>query len=195
MTIVQTNEFRTGMKIIIDNNLCEIIDHQFHKPGKGQAVMRVKYKNLSTSQVLDKTFKTGETVEKADIEISKMQFLYSQEDQLVFMNSETFEQTNVEKKLIEEKVNWMTEGEEYEISIWNEKIVSVEIKNFVEIEISATEPGFKGDTSTNTLKDAVLINGIEIKVPLFIEQGDIVKVDTRNCEYQNRVNKLSLIHI
>ena len=189
MTIVQTNEFRTGMKIIIDNNLCEIIDHQFHKPGKGQAVMRVKYKNLSTSQVLDKTFKTGETVEKADIEISKMQFLYSQEDQLVFMNSETFEQTNVEKKLIEEKVNWMTEGEEYEISIWNEKIVSVEIKNFVEIEISATEPGFKGDTSTNTLKDAVLINGIEIKVPLFIEQGDIVKVDTRNCEYQNRVNK------
>ena len=103
MTIVQTNEFRTGMKIIIDNNLCEIIDHQFHKPGKGQAVMRVKYKNLSTSQVLDKTFKTGETVEKADIEISKMQFLYSQEDQLVFMNSETFEQTNVEKKLIEEK--------------------------------------------------------------------------------------------
>ena len=189
MTIVQTNEFRTGMKIIIDNNLCEIIDHQFHKPGKGQAVMRVKYKNLSTSQVLDKTFKTGETVEKADIEISKMQFLYSQEDQLVFMNSETFEQTNVEKKLIEEKVNWMTEGEEYEISVWNEKIVSVEIKNFVEIEISATEPGFKGDTSTNTLKDAVLINGIEIKVPLFIEQGDIVKVDTRNCEYQNRVSK------
>ena len=118
-----------------------------------------------------------------------MQVLYSQEDQLVFMNSETFEQTNVEKNLIEEKVNWMTEGEEYEISIWNEKIVSVEIKNFVEIEISATEPGFKGDTSTNTLKDAVLINGIEIKVPLFIEQGDIVKVDTRNCEYQNRVNK------
>ena len=195
MTIVQTNEFRTGMKIIIDNNLCEIIDHQFHKPGKGQAVMRVKYKNLSTSQVLDKTFKTGETVEKADIEISKMQFLYSQEDQLVFMNSETFEQTNVEKKLIEEKVNWMTEGEEYEISIWNEKIVSVEIKNFVEIEISATEPGFKGDTSTNTLKDAVLINGIEIKVPLFIEQGDIVKVDTRNCEYQNRVNTVSYTHL
>ena len=103
MTIVQTNEFRIGMKIIIDNNLCEIIDHQFHKPGKGQAVMRVKYKNLSTSQVLDKTFKTGETVEKADIEISKMQFLYSQEDHLVFMNSETFEQTNVEKNLIEEK--------------------------------------------------------------------------------------------
>ena len=189
MASISTNEFKNGLKLIVEGDPCEILEHEFHKPGKGQAVMRVKYKNLSTSQVLDKTFKTGETVEKADIEISKMQFLYSQEDQLVFMNSETFEQTNVEKKLIEEKVNWMTEGEEYEISIWNEKIVSVEIKNFVEIEISATEPGFKGDTSTNTLKDAVLINGIEIKVPLFIEQGDIVKVDTRNCEYQNRVNK------
>ena len=189
MASVSTNEFKNGLKLIVEGDPCEILEHEFHKPGKGQAVMRVKYKNLSTSQVLDKTFKTGETVEKAYIEISKMQFLYSQEDHLVFMNSETFEQTNVEKKLIEEKVNWMTEGEEYEISIWNEKIVSVEIKNFVEIEISATEPGFKGDTSTNTLKDAVLINGIEIKVPLFIEQGDIIKVDTRNCEYQNRVNK------
>ena len=83
MTIIQTNEFRTGMKVIIENNLCEILEHQFHKPGKGQAVMRVKYKNLMTSQVLDKTFKTGESVEKADIEVTKMQFLYSEEKDLV----------------------------------------------------------------------------------------------------------------
>tara|TARA_S200000501_G_scaffold97862_1_gene91193 strand:+ start:283 stop:852 length:570 start_codon:yes stop_codon:yes gene_type:complete len=189
MTIIQTNEFRAGMKVIIENNLCEIIEHQFHKPGKGQAVMRVKYKNLITSQVLDKTFKTGESIEKANIEITRMQFLYSEEKDLVFMNSNTFEQINIEKSLIEEKIKWMKEGEEYEISMWEEKIVNVEIQNFIEIEIFETEPGFKGDTSTNTLKEAMLSNGIEIKVPLFIEVGDVVKVDTRSCEYQNRVNK------
>ena len=179
MTIIQTNEFRTGMKVIIENNLCEILEHQFHKPGKGQAVMRVKYKNLMTSQVLDKTFKTGESVEKADIEVTKMQFLYSEEKDLVFMNSNTFEQINIGKNLIEEKIKWMKEGDEYEISMWEDKIINVEIQNFIEMEISETEPGFK----------AVLSNGIEIKVPLFIEAGDVIKVDTRNCEYQNRVNK------
>ena len=189
MTIIQTNEFKDGMKVIIENNLCEILEHQFHKPGKGQAVMRVKYKNLITSQVLDKTFKTGESVEKADIEITKMQFLYSEEKILVFMNSNTFEQINIDKNLIEGKIKWMKEGDEYEISMWEDKIINVEIDNFIEMEISETEPGFKGDTSTNTLKEAVLSNGIEIKVPLFIEAGDVIKVDTRNCEYQNRVNK------
>ena len=189
MTTIQTNEFRTGMKVIIENNLCEILEHQFHKPGKGQAVMRVKYKNLISSQVLDKTFKTGEAREKAEIDVVKMQFLYSEEINLVFMNSINFEQINIEKKIIEDKVQWMKEGEEYEISMWNNQIVNVEIQNFIEIEISETEPGFKGDTSTNTLKEATLANGIDIKVPLFIEPGDIVKVDTRNCEYQNRVNK------
>ena len=142
-----------------------------------------------TSQVLDKTFKTGESVEKADIEVTKMQFLYSEEKDLVFMNSNTFEQINIGKNLIEEKIKWMKEGDEYEISMWEDKIINVEIQNFIEMEISETEPGFKGDTSTNTLKEAVLSNGIEIKVPLFIEAGDVIKVDTRNCEYQNRVNK------
>ena len=93
------------------------------------------------------------------------------------------------KNLIEEKIKWMKEGDEYEISMWEDKIINVEIQNFIEMEISETEPGFKGDTSTNTLKEAVLSNGIEIKVPLFIEAGDVIKVDTRNCEYQNRVNK------
>ena len=91
--------------------------------------------------------------------------------------------------LDEDKVKWMKEGEEYEMSMWNDQIVNVEIQNFIELEISETEPGFKGDTSTNTLKEATLVNGVEIKVPLFVEPGDVVKVDTRNCEYQNRVNK------
>ena len=189
MATIQTNEFRTGMKVIIENNLCEIIEHQFHKPGKGQAVMRVKYKNLISSQVLDKTFKTGETIEKAELDIIKMQFLYTEETNLVFMNSINFEQLSIERKIFEDKVKWMKEGEEYEMSMWNDQIVNVEIQNFIELEISETEPGFKGDTSTNTLKEATLVNGVEIKVPLFVEPGDIVKVDTRNCEYQNRVNK------
>ena len=112
MATIQTNEFRTGMKVIIENNLCEILEHQFHKPGKGQAVMRVKYKNLISSQVLDKTFKTGETIEKAELDIIKMQFLYSEETNLVFMNSINFEQMSIERKIFEDKVKWMKEGEE-----------------------------------------------------------------------------------
>ena len=151
--------------------------------------MRVKYKNLISSQVLDKTFKTGETIEKAELDIIKMQFLYSEETNLVFMNSINFEQMSIERKIFEDKVKWMKEGEEYEMSMWNDQIVNVEIQNFIELEISQTETGFKGDTSTNTQKEATLVNGVEIKVPLFVEPGDIVKVDTRNCEYQNRVNK------
>ena len=133
MTTIQTNEFRTGMKVIIENNLCEIIEHQFHKPGKGQAVMRVKYKNLISSQVLDKTFKTGEAIEKAEIDVVKMQFLYSEEINLVFMNSINFEQINM-KKIIEDKVQWMKEGEEYEISMWNNQIVNVEIKTSLKLK-------------------------------------------------------------
>lgn len=189
MAEISTNEFRPGLKVIIENELCEIIENDFHKPGKGQAVMRVKYKCLLNGRVLDKTFKTGESIEKADILPMQMQYLYKEGNNAIFMNLKSYEQTGFNLDLLGSKSLWIKEGETYEIAMWDNTLVSVEIETFAEINITETEPGFKGDTSTNTLKNAKLANGIEIKVPLFIEEGDFIKVDTRTNEYQNRVNK------
>ncbi len=189
MIEVSTNEFRPGLKIIIDKELCEIIENDFHKPGKGQAVMRVKYKCLLNGRVLDKTFKTGESVEKADISSIEMQYLYKEGNNAIFMNLTNYEQTGFDLTLLGPKSLWIKEGEKYEIAMWENTLVSVEIETFAEIDVLETEPGFKGDTSTNTLKSAKLSNGLEVKVPLFIEEGDFIKVDTRTNEYQSKVNK------
>jgi|TARA_B110000483_G_C18205136_1_gene547193 elongation factor P len=186
MAMISTNEFRPGLKVIIENELCEIVDNQFHKPGKGQAVMRVKYRSLITGRVLDKTFKTGESVDKADISTLNMQYLYKEANSAVFMDLNTYEQINFDLEVMGYKSLWIKEGETYEIALWEDTLVSVDIDTFVEIEIIETEPGFKGDTTTNTLKSAKLANGIEVKVPLFIDQGDVIKIDTRTNEYQSR---------
>ena len=189
MTEVSTNEFRPGLKIIIDKELCEIIENDFHKPGKGQAVMRVKYKCLLNGRVLDKTFKTGESVEKAEISSKEMQFLYQQDNKVILMDTTNYEQFECDQSKIEKQVVWMKEGASYEIIFWEDTLITVEIDNFVDISVKDTDPGLKGDTATNTFKPAILENGIEIKVPLFISPGDFISVDTRNMEYQGRVNK------
>ena len=168
---------------------CEIIEHEFHKPGKGQAVMRVKYRDLLTNRVLEKTFKTGESVEKAEISSKEMQFLYKENDKVVLMDTNNYEQFECEQSKIENKVVWMKEGVNYEIIFWEDTLISVEIDNFVDISVKETDPGLKGDTATNTFKPAILDNGVEIKVPLFISPGDFISVDTRNAEYQGRASK------
>ena len=167
MSQISTNEFKQGLKIVLDKSPCEIIEHEFHKPGKGQAVMRIKYRDLLSNRVLEKTFKTGESVEKAEISSKEMQFLYQQDNKVILMN----------------------EGASYEVIFWEDTLIAVEIDNFVDISVKDTDPGLKGDTATNTFKPAILENGIEIKVPLFISPGDFISVDTRSMEYQGRVNK------
>ena len=189
MSQVSTNEFKQGMKIILDKSPCEIIEHEFHKPGKGQAVMRVKYRDLLTNRVLEKTFKTGESVEKAEILSKEMQFLYKVNNKVVLMDTNNYDQFECEQSKIENKVVWMKEGVNYEIIFWEDTLISVEIDNFVDILVKETDPGLKGDTATNTFKPAILDNGIEIKVPLFISPGDFISVDTRNAEYQGRASK------
>ncbi len=189
MSQVSTNEFKQGMKIILDNSPCEIIENEFHKPGKGQAVMRIKYRDLMSNRVLEKTFKTGESVEKAEISSRDMQFLYKENEKVILMDSKNYEQFECDESKISKKLSWMKEGEIYEVIFWEDSLISVEIDNFVEIKIKETDPGLKGDTATNTFKPAILENGIEIKVPLFISPGDFISVDTRNMEYQGRVNK------
>ena len=189
MSQVSTNEFKQGLKIILDNSPCEIIEQEFHKPGKGQAVMRIKYRDLLSNRVLEKTFKTGESVQKAEISSKEMQFLYKENEKVVLMDTKNYEQFECELSKIEKQVAWMKEGANYEIIFWEETLISVEIDNFVNISVRDTDPGLKGDTATNTFKPAILENGIEIKVPLFISPGDTITVDTRNMEYQGRVNK------
>lgn len=186
---ISTNEFKHGLKIIIENEPCEIIENEFHKPGKGQAVMRVKYRNLINSKVLEKTFKTGESVEKAEISSKAMQFLYRENEKVVLMNNQNYEQFECDLFKIERELFWMKEGENYEVVFWEDSLICIEIDNFVEIAVKETDPGLKGDTATNTLKLATLENGIEIKVPLFISPGDLISVDTRNMEYQGRSTK------
>ncbi len=186
---ISTNEFKQGLKIIIENEPCEIIENEFHKPGKGQAVMRVKYRNLINSKVLEKTFKTGESVEKAEISSVEMQFLYRENEKVVLMNNQNYEQFECDLFKIERELFWMKEGENYEVVFWEDSLICIEIDNFVEIAVKETDPGLKGDTATNTLKPATLENGIEIKVPLFISPGDLISVDTRNIEYQGRSGK------
>ena len=149
----------------------------------------MKYRDLLTNRVLEKTFKTGESVEKAEISSKEMQFLYKENDKVVLMDTNNYEQFECEQSKIENKVVWMKEGVNYEIIFWEDTLISVEIDNFVDISVKETDPGLKGDTATNTFKPAILDNGVEIKVPLFISPGDFISVDTRNSEYQGRASK------
>ena len=151
--------------------------------------MRIKYRDLLSNRVLEKTFKTGESVEKAEISIKEMQFLYQQDNKVVLMDTMNYEQFECDQSKIEKQVVWMKEGANYEIIFREETLITVEIDNFVDISVKETDPGLKGDTATNTFKPAILENGIEIKVPLFISPGDFISVDTRSMEYQGRVNK------
>ena len=187
MASVSTNEFKNGLKLIVEGDPCEILDHEFHKPGKGQAVMRVKFKNLKSNRVWEKTYKTGESLERADLENVPMQFLYESGEEIVMMNNNSFDQESFSKRDLGDSIQWMEEGESYEVLLFEGSPLSVELDTFVEMEVTETEPGFKGDTATGATKPAILKNGIEVKVPLFIEIGDLLKIDTRTCEYQSRV--------
>ena len=144
----------------------------------------VKFKNLKSNRVWEKTYKTGESLEKADLENIPMQFLYESGEEVVMMNNNSFDQETFSKSDLGDSIQWMEEGESYEVLLFEGSPLSVELDTFVEMEVTETEPGFKGDTATGATKPAILKNGVEVKVPLFIEIGDILKIDTRTGEYQ-----------
>jgi len=186
---ISTNQFKNGTKLIIDGSPCSIINHEFHKPGKGQAVMRTKLYNLRTEKVWERTFKSGETVEAADILEREYQYLYSEGTNFIFMDQESFEQIEVDALVVGETKYWL-EGEEIcKMLFWNGEVLRLEAPTFVEKEVVDTEPGLKGDTVSNTLKPASISTGKEIQVPLFINEGDVIKMDTRDSSYAGRVNK------
>ncbi|KMQ51887.1 Translation elongation factor P [Chitinispirillum alkaliphilum] len=187
MGTVSTNEFRKKLKVIMDGQPWIIVENDFIKPGKGQAFNRVKLKNLITGRVLDRTFKSGETIETADVTNATMQYLYDDGTNYTFMNTENYEQVEISKEQLADDVKYLKEGVECEVSFWNGQVISVTPPTFMEFEITYTEPAVKGDTATNVTKKATIDTGYEIDVPLFVTVGNKVKIDTRTGEYLGRV--------
>ena len=184
-----TNQFKAGLKVLIENEPCSILSYEFHKPGKGQAVMRTKLYNLRTQKVWERTFKSGETIESADISEKSFQFLYKEGQTYIFMNSDTFDQIEIDSTILGSVSDWLDGEEECKILFWNDSVLRVEPPTFVFKEIIDTEPGLKGDTVSNTLKPAKIESGKEIQVPIFINIGDTIKIDTRDGSYVSRNNE------
>jgi elongation factor P len=181
-----TNEFRSGLKVMLDGDPCSILDNEFVKPGKGQAFNRVKLRNLKTGRVLEKTFKSGESIEGADVLEMDMQYLYEDGDFWYFMEPNTFEQHQATETAVGDAKFWLKEQDTCMITLYNGSPLSVTPPTHVELEIVETDPGLRGDTAQGGSKPARLITGATVKVPLFLDQGDVIKVDTRTGEYQGR---------
>ena len=190
MGTYSTNEFKSGLKIMQDGDPCAIVENEFVKPGKGQAFSRVKIRNLKSGRVVERTFKSGESVEAADVMDTNMQYLYSDDEFWYFMDSETFEQLGADEKAVGDTRKWLKEQDICTITLWNGQPIVVTPPNFVILKISETDPGLRGDTaSSGGGKPATLETGAVVRVPLFIEIGETVKVDTRSGEYVGRAKE------
>jgi elongation factor P len=185
--MANTSDFRNGLILKFKNDLYSIVDFQHVKPGKGGAFVRTTLKNLKSGRVLENTFRAGEKVDTVRVERKKYQYLYRDGESLVCMDNETFEQMNIPLDLFSEGVKYIKESEEIDILFNDSEIISVEIPVFSILKVIETEPGFRGDTATGALKPAKLETGAKINVPLFIEEGDLLKVDTRTGAYSERV--------
>ncbi|MCK9235450.1 MAG: elongation factor P [Acholeplasmataceae bacterium] len=185
--MVSTNEFKTGMTIAFEGNIYQIIEFLHVKPGKGSAFVRSKLRNLRTGAVIDHTFNAGTKVERAQIDKVGMQYLYANGEQHVFMNSETYEQIEINAAQIEHELQFIYEGMMVEVNFYNhEEILGLSIPEKVALEVIETVPGVRGDTKTNALKDAIVQTGLLVKVPLFIEQGEKIIVNTNDGLYVSR---------
>lgn len=187
MASYSTSEFKGGLKIMLDGEPYAILENEFVKPGKGQAFNRVKLRRLLTGKVIEKTFKSGESVESADVMDYELAYLYNDGEFYHFMNNDTFEQIAADEKAVGEAAKWLVEQDVCVITTWNENPIAVTPPNFVELEVTETDPGLKGDTAGTGGKPATLSTGAVVRVPLFIQIGEVVKVDTRSAEYVGRV--------
>ena len=181
------NELKTGLKIMIDNQPCNIVDLEFVKPGKGQAFTRVKIRNLKTGRVVERTYKAHETFPSADIVDVEMQYLYTDGEQWHFMMTENFEQYAAGPEAVEEAAKWLKEQDMCVVTLWNNEPLLVTPPNFVVLAITETDPGLKGDTSGGGGKPATLETVSVVRVPLFVQNGELIKIDTRSGEYVSRV--------
>lgn len=187
MASYSTSEFRSGLKVMLDGEPCSVLENEFVKPGKGQAFNRVKLRNLNTGRVWERTFKSGETLEAADVMDRSLQYLYNDGEFWHFMDPDNFEQHQADAGVVGEAAKWLKEQDMAEVTLYNGSPISVTPSNFVELEIVETDPGLKGDTAQGGSKPATLSTGAVVRVPLFIDQGEVIRVDTRTGEYASRV--------
>jgi len=187
MAFYSTNEFKSGLKVIMDNDPYNILENEFVKPGKGQAFNRVKFRNLKTGRIIERTMKSGETVEAADVTEKDMQYLYNDGERSHFMVPETFEQYELNPEVVGDAGKWLKEQDMCLVTLWNDAPIQVIPPNFVALVVTETDPGLKGDTSGGGGKPATLETGAVVRVPLFVQIGEVIKVDTRTGEYVSRV--------
>lgn len=189
MAQVTTTDLRAGMKVDIEAQPYNVISNEFVKPGKGASFNRVRVKHLKTGRVVEKTFKSGEKLELADVSETPMRMLYREPDGVIFMDESSFEQIKIPLESIGDTVQWLMDDLLYEVVFYKGAAITVEPPTFMEIEITETNPGDRGNTASGrVLKPATLKSGAKVQVPIFIEQGEIIKVDTRTGEYVSRVN-------
>ncbi|MAK70492.1 MAG: elongation factor P [Idiomarina sp.] len=189
MANYSTNEFKGGLKIMQDGEPCSIVENEMVKPGKGQAFNRVKIRKLISGKVVEKTFKSGESVEGADVIELELAYLYNDGEFWHFMNNETFEQVAADAKAVSDAEKWLVEQDVCTLTLWEGNPINVQPPNFVELEVTETDPGLKGDTAGTGGKPATLSTGAVVRVPLFVQIGEVIKVDTRSGEYVSRVQK------
>ena len=189
MGTVDTSQFRNGLKLEIDGQPNTITYFQHVKPGKGGAFVRTKLKNLLNGKVVERTFRSGEKLEEADIEEKSMQYLYHDGQELIFMDAQSYDQIPIGGDVLGNAVNYLLENMEVEVLFWRGKPVNIGLPNYVEAKVKKSDPGLKGDTSSGATKPATIESGATLQVPLFIEEGDVIRVDTRTGEYSERVSK------
>ena len=184
-----TNEFKPGLKVMLDGDPCSILENEFVKPGKGQAFNRVKLRNLKSGRVWERTFKSGDTLEGADVMDVDLEYSYTDGEFWHFMDPSTYEQYGADRDAVGEAEKWLKEQERYEITLYNGTPLTVTPPNFIELEIIETDPGLKGDTAQGGSKPATLSTGAVVRVPLFITEGEVIRVDTRTGDYVSRASK------
>jgi elongation factor P len=184
--MISSNDFRPGVSIVLDGSVWRVVEFLHVKPGKGAAFVRTKLKNVQTGNSVEKTFRAGETVPQANLEKSVMQHTYKEGDEYVFMDMESYEEGRLTSLQIGDKVKYLKEGMEANVIRWGEQVLEVELPNSVVLEITETDPGIKGDTATGGTKPAKLETGAMVMVPLFIAQGERIRVDTRDDKYMGR---------
>lgn len=184
---ISTADFRNGMCIEYNNKLCTIVEFQHVKPGKGGAFVRTKLRDIKTGRVVDYTFNAGTKFDSVRLETKKMQFLYSDGTDFNFMDMSSFEQLSIPAETLGSAANWLKENDEATLMYAGDELISIEPPMFVELEVTETEPGFKGDTATNTTKPATLETGVTIQVPTFVEIGDVLQIDSRDGRFVKRV--------
>lgn len=189
MASIGMNDLRVGVKIMVDGDPCTIVESDLVKPGKGQAFTRIRYRNLKTGRVLERTYKSSDSAELADVMDSELQYLYADGEHFHFMHPDTYEQIAADSAVVGDAAQWLKGQDTCTVTLWNGLPIAVTPPNFVSLRITQTDPGVRGDTASGGGKPATLETGAVIKVPLFVEEGEVMKVDTRTGQYVARVKE------